>query len=297
MNRLFNQINSLRVWQFLIVTSLAWLILLHPYKDSVFKVIEWDVTNYYTYLPATFIYNDIKFEKEWNYNTKPHQLKPNVDKAGNKYIKMTNGMAFMYAPFFALSHAYARVFTPSEANGFSTPYRVALSFGSFFYILMGLWFLRKALLYFFTDNAVAWTLVIVFLGTNLLHYTIWRGAMSHGYSFALSALLLYLGFRYGQEQKLWQLLFMGFISGLMVLIRPVDMLIPIVVVGYLLFQILQGKLKMQPKHWVIMFTMSFIAILPQLIYWKYVTGNWIVYSYADEGFFFDTGGFEICSTQ
>jgi len=267
--------------------SLSWLIQLHPYNDSKFKVIEWDVSLYYTYLPATFIYNDIKIEKDWGYNIEEHQFILSENAAGVKYHKVTSGMAIMYSPFFALGHLYAKVFTPEIANGYSTPYRAALSFGSLFYILMGLWFLRKVLLYFFNDSAVAWTLAIIFLGTNLLHYTVWRGAMSHGYSFALSCFLFFVALRYKKEQRTWQILVVGFTAGLMVLIRPVNALMPIVVGMYLLLNILNGKLKFSPRHWVFMFAMSFIAILPQLLYWKYATGNWIIYSYGDETFFFN----------
>ena len=282
-----NHINSIRIWQFLVLSSFIWLMVLHPFnRGDGFKVIEWDVTLYYTYLPATFIYNDIKFEKDWGYNLGKYQFGLNEDEVGNKYIKMTSGMAIMYSPFFALGHAYAKIFTPEKANGYTAPYRTALSLGSLFYIMMGLWFLRKVLLRFFNDNAVAWTLAIVFLGTNLLHYTVWRGAMSHGYSFALSCLLLYASIKYRHEQKIWQMLVVGLTAGLIVLIRPVNALIPLVAGAYLLLNIFQGLIKMRPWHWVLMLAMSLLAISPQLFYWKYVTGNWIVYSYGEEGFFF-----------
>jgi hypothetical protein len=31
---------------------------------------------------------------------------------------------------------------------------------------------------------------------------------------------------------------------------------------------------------------AFLVLVPQMIYWKTVTGNWIYYSYGDQGFFF-----------
>ena len=31
---------------------------------------------------------------------------------------------------------------------------------------------------------------------------------------------------------------------------------------------------------------AFLVWIPQLLYWKTVTGNYLFYSYADEGFFF-----------
>ncbi|MCB0756760.1 MAG: hypothetical protein KDB98_14255, partial [Flavobacteriales bacterium] len=38
-------------------------------------------------------------------------------------------------------------------------------------------------------------------------------------------------------------------------------------------------------RWILVFGLAFAAlILPQILYWKMVTGNYVVYSYGDEGF-------------
>ena len=56
---------------------------------------------------------------------------------------------------------------------------------SLFWVMMGLFVLRRLLLRYFTPSATAITLVLIGLGTNLFFYTVHEGPMSHGYNFAL----------------------------------------------------------------------------------------------------------------
>ena len=280
-------LDSLKILKFLAIFSLVWLIVSQPYNQKGFKVIEWDVTLYYSYLPATFIHHDLKLEKEWVNKTGNHQFGYKTDENGNRYLKMTAGMAILYSPFFFLAYGLTSFFSPDLATGFTTLYRLALSYGSLIYVLLGLFWLRKVLLRFAKDNAVSWTLTIVFLGTNLLHYTVWRGAMSHGYSFMLACGFLNFMFEYIDKPKLKYAIVLGLISGLLVLIRPVNVLIPLFLGLYLLLK-LKGKNEgIQLKDLFVVLLMGVIAVSPQFFIWKYQTDNWIVYSYSEEGFFFN----------
>ena len=85
-------------------------------------LIYWDVVSYYAYLPATFIYNDLKLEKGETFEK--GRFWPETTKNGEHVIKTTMGLSFLYAPFFGLAHLYAK-FTGTECNGFSAPYQIA----------------------------------------------------------------------------------------------------------------------------------------------------------------------------
>jgi hypothetical protein len=284
----FSSFDSLRTWKFLLVFALGWLVVSQPYNGkNGFKVIEWDVTHYYSYLPALVIHQDLKFEKNWTKNLDDHHLSFETDENGNRYLKMTSGMALMYSPFFFLAHGLTSVISLELATGYTRPYRIALSFGSLLYVLIGLWFLRKVLLRFANDKSVSWALLIVFLGTNLFHYTIYRGAMSHGYSLMLSCLFLNLMFRYIDKPKYSLIMALGFISGLVVLIRPVNGLIPLFLGSYMLIKILQEKRELKVVHIILFILFAIVAVSPQLFIWKYQTRNWLLYSYNEEGFFFN----------
>src|SRR6185436_18411677 len=129
-----------------------------------------DVPSYYTYLPSTFIYHDLKLnyidqnpaffaDKIWCYKIEN----------GNRLIKHTMGLSVALLPFFLLGHLAAYLFG-FAADGYSMVYQNVLSIGVLLYFFTGLHYLKKILLRFFSDKAVALTLISVGIGTNLLYY-------------------------------------------------------------------------------------------------------------------------------
>ena len=92
------------------------------------KVIEWDVINFYSYLPAVFAEGDISlsFAKEDpdRYISSNHYW-PETLPNGDLLIKTTMGLSMLYCPFFLVAHAVAEPLG-YEADGFSQPYALAL---------------------------------------------------------------------------------------------------------------------------------------------------------------------------
>lgn len=261
------------------------------WKES--NVIDWDVTSYYAYLPAAYIHGDISLHftdgKETEYNNK-HQFWHLVAPNGGKVIKTTMGLAILYAPFFILAHNVAIV-EGAETDGFSEPYEKLIHLSSLFYLVIGLFFLRKILLAYFHEVVVMITLIAVTIGTNLFYYSTTEAAMSHAYNFSLFAIFIYLSLKWHDQQKIITSIFVGLIGGLIVLIRPVNILIFILPFLYEVKSYNELKAKLifflrQWKHLLIIGGCSFLILLPQLIYWKYITGHFFFNSYIGERFYF-----------
>src|ERR1022692_3077296 len=69
------------------------------------RVIEDDVHWYYGYLPAKFIYNDIKLVKsDYHFGKNYYYFWTVTTVNGKKVIKSTMGLAVLYAPFFFVAH-------------------------------------------------------------------------------------------------------------------------------------------------------------------------------------------------
>ena len=102
------------------------------------RVIEWDTMEYYSYLPALFIHNDLSldFTKE-NPEFFSNRFWPHRASNGKLVLKMSSGMAIIYSPFFAMAHLAAKPLG-FEPDGFSPPYRIAISFGAILYLAIGL---------------------------------------------------------------------------------------------------------------------------------------------------------------
>lgn len=261
------------------------------WKES--NVIDWDVTSYYGYLPALFIHHDLKLEftngKEFQYKEK-HQYWPETAPNGGKVIKTTMGMAILYAPFFFTAHTLATL-KGYETDGFSEPYEKYIHLSSLFYLIIGLIFLRKILMRFFNDWVVALTLIGVTIGTNLFFYTTTEAAMSHTYNFSLFAVFMFLSLKWHDEKKYSTSIYIGLVGGLIVLIRPVNILIFLfpLLLNVKSFQELKEKIIFFFKEWkhlLIIGLFSFLVLLPQLLYWKYITGSFFFNSYVGERFYF-----------
>jgi len=269
-------------------------IFVHAYKGywkDPRLIIANDVIEYYAFLPATFIYGDItlKFIEEDTTGFFPGKIWGHKLENGNFVNKATLGLAIMYSPFFLVSHAIALI-GPHEADGYTAPYAAALTISSLFFFLAGLILLRKLLMKYFTDSVTALTLAGVALGTNISVYLLQVPAVSHAYSFFLFVAFIYLLHQWLHNKKTIHILLAGVTLGLITLIRPTNGIIAILFLFWEVdsFQTLKIRFKLLIKQWkkLIIFTICVCIIwLPQLLYWKYVTGNFFYYSYGEESFF------------
>jgi hypothetical protein len=270
-------------------------------KSGSEATISWDVAGYYYYLPAIFIYKDIKkvafhtdLDKKYGYQGSDfYAARPSTN--GNLVMKYTSGMAVMYAPAFFVAHALA---TPLgyAADGFSRPYQVAIGVWSLFFTLVGLWFLRKVLLKAgFEDKAVGFTLLAIALATNFTEYSAINNAMAHGYIFTLYAVMLWCTMRFYENNltnekgpSVFWAFGIGLTIGLAIISRPTEL--PIVLIP-LFWHIanttdLRNRFlflkKQYPKIIITALTIIGIGFI-QLSYWKHVSGHFIYNSYGPEG--------------
>jgi len=258
------------------------------------NVIDWDVISYYSYLPAYFIEGDISlkfYEKNPDYYSyQNHMYVPLKCPNGNLVIKTTMGMAMMYLPFFSVAHAYAKL-SGYDTNGFSEPYQCLIQFSGLFYLLVGLFFLRKILLQNFNEKVTAFTLLSLVFGTHLVFYGSVHGAMAHATDFMLAAMFIYYSVKWLQVPRLKFVLLLGVVGGLLVLIRPVNILIFSFLLLYKIDSVnsLTERFKLfisNVGQLLIMVVIIFLVVLPQLMYWKFITGQYLFNSYVGESFYF-----------
>ena len=82
--------------------------------------------------------------------------------------------------------------------------------------------------------AATWTVLIaIILGTNLYYYTIYAGAMSHVYSFALICAILFAVDKYYERPAFWLAILFAFLLGWLTLVRPTNISVLIFVVLFI----------------------------------------------------------------
>lgn len=248
-----------------------------------------DKAGYFVYLPAALLY---QFD--------PHQFPDSIaHKTGDGFVldtanhvvrtKYTCGVALMQAPFFLAADALVQL-RHEERTGFSGFYQKSVNIAAIFYLLIGFIFLEKFLRYYFKPAVIYKTLALLFAGTNLYYYAIADTGMSHIYSFSLFCIFLYISKKtnFLQTPQLTELLAFGLVSGLIVLVRPINLLF---LSSFLLISVQEKreilarvKRIISPRVLFILVGCVLLVMLPQFLYWQYSHKALVVYSYGKEGF-------------
>lgn len=248
-----------------------------------------DKAAYFVYLPAAI-----------NYNFKADQFPDSIEfKTGNGFVlnrengkittKCTYVVALLQLPFYSMANLLAEPLN-YDANGFSPIYHWSINVSAVFYLVLGLLFLKKFLTVRFGSLSSVLALLSVFLATNLFYYSLDETGMSHVYTFFLFCLFLYFiqKTHYLEKSSPWKKFIFGLLVGLIVLIRPSNILF----LSVFFFLDITGlpdiltriKRLVNWKSLVPIFLAISIIVLPQLLYWKYLSGSFIYDSYPNEGF-------------
>jgi hypothetical protein len=255
----------------------------------------WDAATYYWYLPATFIYKDLKQQKFGDSIINKYQFTPSfiqsfVYNHGNRVITYSSGVAVVQLPAFAIAHFLAEPLG-YDADGFSLPYQFAIQLWAICIGIAGLWFFRKFLLLFYSDAAVAVLLVMLVAGTCFLNYTAIDVTLTHCPLFAIYALLLLNTHYYYATLKRKYAVRIGLLIGMAILIRPSEIIAVLLPLFWGMenlsgatiirqFKFLRSRLSdLVPAAFC-----TIIICSIQVVYWLYVTGQPLVYSYDDKTF-------------
>lgn len=246
------------------------------------SVIWSDAEGYYQYLPALFIIKDV-------HKLPPGSVWPYYNDQGEYVDKYTCGIAIFEFPFFLAGYALSIVNGLDPLDYFNPVYCRSIAICGLLFSFLGLILLRKVLLRMVDPVITFWVVMSVLLGTNLFHYVTREMSVAHVFNFSLFTLLLYLLPGFLKKPGRLNSLLLGAVLGWIILIRPTNIIIGLLLVMYDVYSIRAFKERIQflIRHaWALVWMIpgAFLFFLPQLLYWKEMTGSWLYYSYTDEGF-------------
>ena len=279
---------------FSLVFLLVWLFLAnfsnkhHPTEIFDYRSeITADKGGYYVYFPATFIYGyqADKFPKGIDVQLGGgFQLDTVTNKVVTKY---SSGVAILTTPFFLATHAYQKL-TGAPATGFTEPYFKTANYAGVFYFLIGIVFLYFYLINFYKSLSVVIALIVTVCITNLFYYSLIDTLMSHVYTFSLMSMLLWSMNKYVESNKLKYVIIVSVLVSLIVLIRPINLLfvVPLFLLNLDSWESVKQRLGLyfKVKNVAILVAVILLIFLPQLIYYNYLSGNFFMYTYKNEGF-------------
>ncbi len=269
------------------------------FDQQVYKrILSWDKTGYYVYLPATFIYHDlgkVSFYDEFDsvYHSSSYTwygltLFENTQRRLNKY---PIGVACMELPCFLIAYAYVSITNQPIFYGFNEIFQLSVFFASASWMIIGLYFIRKLLLQYFTDLVVAISLILVLFGTNLYCYCTYEVGMSHSFSWAMFSIFFYSVDAWYKKHLRKDLLLIGISFGFIAIIRPSNIILFLIPLLWMITNKneFHNRIKLLKKHRIniiLSAVCSFMIVFIQLSYWKYTTGRWFIDSYKGEYFDF-----------
>jgi hypothetical protein len=282
-----------RFWQsgfpvWLLLVPLFYLLITQKHKDyGLIDGVKYDQEGYYMHLPATFVYGSYtgftsNTKDEWNF------LKyKNTDKIFNKY---TSGVALLQTPFYLIHLAVERIRRRETHLYISTASVESCAWGCAYYTMLGLFFLYKTIQRTLNNKYLSlFTVFAVYLGTCSYYYTVDNFLMSHIYGFTILSVLLWFTPIFYKKASHKNTLIMGLLIGLLLTLRLTNAIALFIVLFWEVYNLEDLKMRFQwlfanIKHLFFLPFIAFILFLPQMYWWHYWSGNWIMDTYYGEGF-------------
>ena len=199
-------------------------------------------------------------------------------------IQYTAGAPLMQAPFFTAAHAVATLRGTGDDSCLGIEHQIGAVLAAITWSLIGLWLIARVLARDrIADRVVAFTVLILGLGSGLIHYAVIAPALSHAYGFAAVCWCLFEAHRacHG-DSNAWPRLGLAF--ALVVLVRPTLGLVTLMLPVIALASDSRVRPMIKLKSVVLAALAGFGLLLLQPVLWKLQCGVWLVDGYAGEGF-------------
>ncbi len=286
---------SLFAWLLISAILVFSAIKYHKVFEKETNIITYDIYGYYLYLPALITYHDTKefefvdehFEK-YKISATKYQLNKIDD--GIFVPIYTSGLAILYSPFYLLTDTFVR-YTRWTRDGMSFPYQLSTLIATLFYAIIGLWWLKRYLLLFYSECVTSIVLFVLGIGTNYYHYVCVGAGMPHAIIFAIYSGLLLLIHKWYKRPSILTSILVSLSISLVCLSRPSEVVIVLFFMFYEIrnFKDVKNRLvffkREKLKLFIIVIT-GVLCVLPQMIYWKENADVWIYNGYVGHHFDF-----------
>ena len=259
-----------------------------PHRQLQDTLFVSDGFGYYIYLPSMVIDGDLDLTNQIEHQ--PGQLNhwtfaetSQTGKPGNIFQV---GSAVLWLPFFLLTHA---VLTCLNAFGLQVPqdgfgwaYELPVYCGSFFYGLIGIWYMWRLLRDLWGPRIATVSTFYIVTATSVAAYLWFQPDMSHIGSMTLISMLFFYLHRLQNERQtgLGTWIRVGVLTGVIGLVRAPDLLVGLAIAWVGLNSAVLVPWKSGKPHWpsvlrhaAMFFLAAFVMFIPQLLVWKALYGN------------------------
>ncbi len=287
---------SIRKYTILYIILIVTFIIVNVISTNSKRVIfiDGDGSGHYAYLTSLVLFQSVDFTKvfEVEKSKRPndymgHYFHKFDDILINKY---TTGTALLQLPFFILA-CILSILLGLNPDGYNIIFQYCIALSTIFWVGIGIVFFVKILSLFGFEKRFGWLYASLLLfGTNLFFYTFVQPSFSHGYSFTAITVFIYYSRLLFVNCSRKYLLLSAFSLGIVVLIRPANLLIVAAlpfIAGSANAMVNVARLKLRKYNGLLAILTFILALSPQIIINWIQTGSPIIYGYKNEGFYFD----------
>jgi hypothetical protein len=233
-----------------------------------------DGAGYYIYLPMWF---DQGYEASHYRKGLDKQLGNGFsldDPSGIVRTKYFSGTALMLSPFYLIWSVI------SDDDPFSDSFNRMVSWASALVVSFGALLLFQVSRRRSGNFASLFAVWVGIFGSTIVYYVIQNPMWSHAWSFSVVCILLFLFHRRFEKREWLRIAGMGIFSALLIMIRPTNLLLLIPI----WFFEPEERPVLNLRHVLIFVLCAALVCMPQLIYWKKLSGSWFYDAYSGEGF-------------
>lgn len=252
---------------------------------------------YYAYTRSLVKDRDLHFENEFEHRygpdtnnnileIEPSEFSPDTptNHVSNKY---PIGAGLLWIPAFSAAEIVANIINQFDSSfpntGYSDIYQINVGLFNISLVVLGFIVLYKTLLLFFKKTVSMITILAVALGSNIFYYSAIDAINSHPLSFLFGTIYFYVFFKDKFSEKF---IVLGFVSGILALIRTQD----IIFIAFTIIYLLLNKNSLREKIINLLYSsIVFIVIFTiQMLSWKIIYGSFLALPYisGNEGFDF-----------
>jgi hypothetical protein len=255
---------------------------------SFSPLVNSDGVGYYAYLRSLTMDGDLHFANEFTapaFSRTPWSLQPTP--TGHVVNLWSVGPAICWAPLYGLAHVLVHVGQvlgiPWQANGYDSPYIVLSIFTSALAGLVIMLASYRVCRRFVGPPVALLAVVSVFLGGNLLYYTMLEGSFAHALSTAAAALYVLAWLRLEEQPDMRRWALLGVAAGALVLIYWVTallLLLPALTAARLLLAALRSppgqrvpQLARLLAGGLVAAALALLVFSPQMMAWYVLYGS------------------------
>ena len=254
-----------------------------------------DTIGYYSWVRAAVIEQSLDVRSTWEHYPGELILQfPGyriTTPTGYIHNQWAAGPALLWLPFFLAAHGAVLLLNaagvPLAADGFSFPYVFAAAAGTCVYVLAAMLLIYASARRYFTESIAAGSVIVVAFATPLIFYTFVNPFTSHGLDAFAGALYVFCWLAVRDRPTFGRRLALGLVIGLATWIRVQNLLLlvaPVAGMTWLLCWPREIAWRVRARAFlsaVVPFALGVAAlILPLMLFWRIVYGQWIINTYA-----------------